>query len=266
MNETADFKTIPKKGKPIGSDWDWQQKIVDDENKKPGKLNEQDGIDCPICKNRGYITVLVGDPETDPFPDMAQRWCKCMERRKIVWRANDSGMGPMLGRKFSEFKASEPWQKEMKQKAIDYAKHPGGWFTAVGQIGSGKTMIASCVANQLLRDGYKLIVKSWPELVREAGVDWYSEKEALKKYQQIECLFIDDFLKTKPNDRALDIAFELLDYRYRNNMLTLLTSEKSPNDISAYDSAIWSRIRQASGSHITIIAGDNGKDQRRKTA
>ncbi|WP_290458514.1 hypothetical protein [Ileibacterium valens] len=261
---TDEFKTITGFGKPAMTEWEWQQKLADDENKRPGKLNQFDKIDCPKCLNRGYTTVLIGDPETDLYPEMAQRRCECMTRREIVRNANASGMGSMLGRKFKDFKVEADWQRSMKQKAVSFAENPEGWFTAIGQIGSGKTLIASCVANQLLRDGHRLLVKSWPELVRESGVDWFKEKEILSKFQKVECLFLDDFLKTKPTDRALDIAFELLDYRYRNGLITLITSEKTPDEIADYDPALWSRIGQMSGDRLVTVSKDQSKDQRRK--
>lgn len=242
---------------------EWQQMLCDVENDKPGNLNERDGVDCPICKNRGYLTVL--DDEDDPdFPTLAQKRCECMRKREIVRNAKRSGMGPMLGSKFSDFKVNSQWQFDLKEMAAKYAENPEGWFAALGQVGSGKTLIASCIANQLLRSGRELIVKSWPELVRESEAEWFESKEILRKYQQIECLFLDDFLKTKPNDRARDVAFEVLDYRYRNKMLTLITSEKTPDEIINFDSALWSRFRQMCGSNIFAIGQDMTKDQRQQ--
>lgn len=258
----SELERIQGFGKPAMSDWEWQQLIADSQNRIIGRLNEEDQIDCPKCLNRGYTTILKGDPKTDPFPDLAQRECECMARRRIVKNARVSGMGPMLGKKFKDYEVKEEWQKDVKEMAVDFVQNPEGWFAALGQVGSGKTLIASCIANQLLRDGHSLLVKSWPELVRESEVDYFREKEILGKYQKVECLFLDDFLKTKPTDRALGIAFELLDYRYRNGMITIITSEKEPEDIAKLDRALWGRIKESAGRHIAAIAPDCGKDQR----
>lgn len=48
---TDEFKTITGFGKPAMTEWEWQQKLADDENKRPGKLNQFDKIDCPKCLN-----------------------------------------------------------------------------------------------------------------------------------------------------------------------------------------------------------------------
>ena len=38
---------------------DWEQFKVDDWNKTEGNENENDGYNCPICKNKGTIAKLV---------------------------------------------------------------------------------------------------------------------------------------------------------------------------------------------------------------
>lgn len=245
-------------------EWDYEQRKVDAWNAVEGHLHEEDGIDCRVCKNKGFIEFLEGSKETDKIPTIRSKKCGCMTKREITANAKESGMGDAIYRKFVEFKAAEPWQKALKDCAMDFVADPSGWLVILGQVGSGKTFIASCAASQMLRSGKRLLCKSWTELVRESGVDWYKEKDLLREYQTCEVLFLDDFLKTEPKPRDLDVAFELLDYRYRNRLLTIITSERTPDEIMAYDQALLSRIRQMSGSHLFVIGRDQGKDQRAK--
>ncbi len=190
--------------------------------------------------------------------------CECMRRRRIVWAAHDAGLGPMLGKKFSDFRTDEQFQKAMYDSAKSYCANPEGWFCVSGQPGSGKTLICMIVANQLLRDGHELKYTSWPELVREAAVDWYKQKEILQEYQRVEVLYIDDFLKEAESGRALSIAYEILNYRYNHRSLTIISGEKGMDELMNVDQAMASRIYELSKSHYIDLGHGREKNQRLK--
>ena len=229
------------------------------QNQIPGKLNLRDGINCSKCLNKGYVLA----PDETGLEEIAHE-CECMRRRRIVWAAQESGLGPMLGKKLEDFKVSEKWQQAMKDMAKNYCTSPEGWFSISGQPGSGKTLICMIVANQLLRDGHELKYTSWPELVREAAVDWYKQKEILQEYQRVEVLYIDDFLKEAESGRALSIAYEILNYRYNHRSLTIISGEKGMDELMNVDQAMASRIYELSKSHYIDLGHGREKNQRLK--
>ena len=47
-------------------------------NSIPGNLNETDGIDCPICNNKGVIYRV------DEAGCLCSRECECMAKRKSL--------------------------------------------------------------------------------------------------------------------------------------------------------------------------------------
>lgn len=224
-----------------------------------GKLNLTDGINCSKCNNKGYILT----PDETGLEEIAHE-CECMRKRRIVWAAHNAGLGPMLGKKFTDFKTDEEFQKAMYNSAKSYCANPEGWFVVSGQPGSGKTLICMIVANQLLRDGRELRYTSWPELVREASVDWYKQKEILDGYQKVEVLYIDDFLKEADQGRALSIAYEILNYRYNHRSLTIISGEKGLDELMNIDQALASRIYELSRSHYIDLGHGQEKNQRMK--
>ena len=48
------------------------------DNEKVGTLNQNDGITCKICKNKGYVVV----PGENGLP--TARDCECMKERKKI--------------------------------------------------------------------------------------------------------------------------------------------------------------------------------------
>ena len=229
-------------------------------NETEGHKNEQDGINCPVCKNRGYIAQLDEDPTNTPV--MCE--CKCMEKRRIVENANRSGLGAMLGKKLTDYEVKESWQAEVKQHMQEYMKNPQGWFVIDGVPGSGKTLACMIVANQLLRDGKLVQFVSWPELVREASVDFYKEKDVLQKYKAVEVLYIDDFLKVADQPQAMKIAYEILNYRYAHESLTIISGERKLKEIVNIDGALAGRIFERAGSHLIELGNNPDRNQRMK--
>ena len=57
-------------------------------------------------------------------------------------------------------------------------------------------------------------------------------------------------------------AFEILNYRYNNGLITVISSEKNINDILDYDGALGSRIYEMSKEHMNIIREDEGRNYR----
>lgn len=237
-------------------------------NDELGKLHLTDGVECPVCKNKGWKRVIIR-PEHG-FPESAMCKCpNCWEKRQKVRNAKDAGLGDDYGLKFSQYQVRYDWQKSAKEAAESYAVHLGHaespkWLVLVGQVGSGKTMLASCAANALLRRGYKVKMKSWPEVVRYTSADYYKEKETLKEYQEAPVLYLDDLFKGSPTTREISLAYEIINYRYAHGMPTIITSEKSPEEMARIDEAIWSRIIQMTNPKgLVHIRKDVNRDQRR---
>ena len=58
------------------------------------------------------------------------------------------------------------------------------------------------------------------------------------------------------------MAFELLDYRYNNDLITILSSELTFDRLLSLDEAIAGRIREKCGPFLVNIARAAGKNYR----
>lgn len=248
---------------------EWEQYKVDDWNKTPGNRNEEDGYDCPICKNKGTIAKLVERPDgtfSHCFGD-----CKCVETRNSIMRMKRSGLKDIIkDYTFDKFIVSEPWQQSIKSAAMEYAQNPQGWFYMGGQVGAGKTHLCTAVCREFLLAGKRVVYMLWrDEIVKlKACVNDAEEYgKLIDRFKNAEVLYIDDLFKTgkadngtaqKPTPADINAAFEIINYRYNNPaLLTIISSELSEDELLDIDEATGSRIYERAKA-ITI-----GKDRRR---
>lgn len=235
-------------------------------NEKIGPLND---FDCPMCKNKGYIQkVVYKEMYNDYIPVMSV--CDCMKKRNILKKAQKSGLGEYLKKRFEDYIVSEDWQRELKRKAIAYAKNESNdWFVALGQSGAGKTMLSCIIANYLLLEKDKEVVYiTWTDFISRLKRDMMSDNtnavsEYLDSIKSVEVLFIDELLK-KFNETDLKYIIEIINYRYTNDLKTIITSERLLGELLEIDEATFSRVVEKSNGYITNIGKDKNKNYRLK--
>ena len=223
------------------------------------------GFDCTECRNKGLV-YFVRDGE------IVCRPCRCRWARDSVNRIRASGLSDSLDRyTFDSFIESTPWQRQMKQVAHNYvADYCGKWMFFGGQVGCGKTHLCTAAAGELLRAGRSCRYMLWrDEAVRlKARVnDSLEYARLMEPLKGCDVLYIDDFFKTersaKPTPGDVNIAFELLNYRYCiDDKATILSSELRIEDIMDIDQAVGSRIYQKSKDYCVEIAHDRNKNYR----
>ena len=234
---------------------DYEQFKVDGLNNTVGNRNEEDGYDCPICKNKGIIYKLV-DCGDGTYSHCAAD-CKCAEIRKSIMRMKRSGLKDIIkDYTFDKFIDTEPWQKAIKSAAVDFAKNPDGWFALCGQSGAGKTHLCTAICREFLLSGKKVVYMLWRDeivKIKEAAQSGDSSlQDILEKYKNADVLYIDDLFKTgkdkfdaivKPSVADINYAFEIINYRYNNpKLLTIISSELSEEELLDIDEAIGGRI------------------------
>ena len=257
---------------------DYEQFKVDGLNSAVGNRNEEDGYNCPLCKNKGYIAKLVEDrgQYSHCFAD-----CRCVEVRRSIMRMKRSGLKDIIkDYTFDKFRADEPWQKAIKDAAVAYSEEPTGWFALCGQSGAGKTHLCTAICRKFLLSGKRVIYMLWrDEIVKikeaaKGGDDSNELRELLNRYKNAEVLYIDDLFKTgrnidtslaRPSVADINYAFEILNYRYNDpSLLTIISSELTEDELLDIDEAIGGRIYERAKTFT--IARDRKRNYRIKRA
>lgn len=245
---------------------EWTKTQVDIYNSTEGTLHLRDGYSCPFCKNKGQIAKINSEGTE------VHSYCKCMKIRKTLYEARKSGLNAVLSSfTFKSFVTDEPWQREIKDKAMDFCKNDdANWFFIGGQPGSGKTHICTAISAYYLKGGYSVKYMNWCEDSKKLkGVinDFLLYEKEFSLFKKASVLYIDDFLKTKsgeePTKGDINLAFELINHRLMNSgYITIISSEKNLVELSAIDEATMSRIFQSAGKYKITVGKDPSKNFR----
>lgn len=229
------------------------QNRVDSYNATTG-MDDGTGVQCDLCRNRGAIAFV--DPISMHF---TVRPCKCQATRRTVTRLQKQGIYNQAKRyKLSSFHTDTETQKVMKRTVERFlADHTGHWLMLCGQSGAGKTHLCTAAFVQLsFREGMDGRYFLWNANGRQLKAASMEDDSGLwDKYKKCELLYVDDLFKGKldPTDADVRLAFELLDYRYGNQLTTIISSEMSFGQLTALDEAVAGRIKEMCGSYLVNI-------------
>ena len=207
---------------------------------------------CSLCGDRGII--LQGEVATP---------CSCM-RQKAAGRAfAHSGMPQKLREaSFNKFNfryyardcldlvigvtyyelAKLAYQAATKFTA-EFLKDPHlDGLMLTGDVGSGKTYLASSIANVLLAKGQRVLFIVVPDLLDQIKATFdpdrnaweYSEYELMEAARQIPLLILDDLGANNYTDWSRNRIYSIVNYRLNHQLPVIITTNITPEDLEAH--------------------------------
>lgn len=233
--------------------------------------NEPD-YNCAKCQNRGSFMRI--DEANNELYDV----CECMKIRQSIRRMRASGLENIIKRcTFESFRDDEPWQTGIKHKAQDYSESgygSGAWFFIGGQPGCGKTHLCTAICRKALYAGRGVYYMPWMTKIVDLKTTMYDDPDKyaaeISQIKRIELLYIDDFFKPvrdiQPSGADVKLAYDIINYRYINNLPTIISSEKSADELVEIDDATGSRICEKARGYIVTVERGEGKNWRLREA
>ena len=221
-------------------------------NSMPGNLNEKDGIDCPICNNKGVIYRV------DEAGCLFSRECECMAKRKSLRLLRRSGREDLVrDSTFKSYQTPDEFSRRAKETALEYLQHgEDKWFYISGHPGCGKTHLCTAICRRLLGQNIPVRYFLWredgPKLKTMVNNDADGYDRLMKEFVDVPVLYIDDFFKGKVTDADMNLAFALINARYnrRRKTRTIFSSERSIAEIRKLDEAFGGRIAERADGYI----------------
>ena len=216
-------------------------------------IDESSGlIYCRNCNKPRQVDLKIGDRSFRP-----RSVCKCQaEKRKQeleeqaqrehlnqIARLKSAGLQDAMLHDY-KFENDNGINPEMK-KAYDYVEH---WkemkesslgLVLWGDVGTGKSFFAGCVANALLEKGIPVLMTNFGRILN-ALTSMHSEdkNKYIDSLNEYKLLIIDDLGMERKTDYALEQIFNVIDARWRSKLPMIVTTNltldelKNPPDLS----------------------------------
>ena len=118
-----------------------------------------------------------------------------------------------------------------------------------GNVGTGKTFLAGCIANALMEKNIPVLMTSFPKLLNALGGLYSGEKnEYLKSLNQYRLLIIDDLGVERDTPYVLETVYLVIDERYKSGKPFIITTnlllEKLRNPADLEHGRIYDRIME----------------------
>lgn len=209
-------------------------------------VNETDGfIYCSKCRTpRQAKAELSGRLLTVPV------MCKCMsearakedaerkerERLEHVARLRSAGLRDTALREYT-FENDNGYNPELK-KAHEYVaqwdkmKAMSIGLLIWGNVGTGKTFAAGCIANALIDKGVPVLMTNFSRILNSlTGMFSEERNEFIDGFNKYELLIIDDLGIERNSEFALEQVYNIVDSRYRSKKPLIVTTNLTLDEL-----------------------------------
>lgn len=115
-----------------------------------------------------------------------------------------------------------------------------------GNVGSGKTFIAACIANALIDKGYACLVTNFARLTNTISGMYEGKQEYIDGLNKFSLLVIDDLAAERDTEYMNESIYNIIDARYRAGkpiiVTTNLTLDELMNPEDSRKERVYSRI------------------------
>lgn len=207
---------------------------------------------CTICGDRG---IVLKDDVAVPCNCSKQRSAErllinsCIPRNLLncsMDRFNFKYYGKNcfdLEKGISYYDLAKLAHNAAKEFITNFPKDPnidGLLFT--GHVGSGKTFLASSIANNLLKKGQELLFVVVPDLLDQIkatydfgkGTSEITEFDLLDTARQVPLLILDDLGAHNYTEWTRNKIYSIINYRLNHRLPVIITTNIIPEDLEEY--------------------------------
>ena len=116
-----------------------------------------------------------------------------------------------------------------------------------GDVGTGKSFLAACIANALLEKGVPVLMTNFSKILNQMGAMYSDERyRYIASFNRFSLLIIDDLGIERNTEYALEQVYAVVDERYKAGLPLIITTNltisqlRNPEDVA--HARIYSRV------------------------
>lgn len=156
------------------------------------------------------------------FPDRGLQKCRFDHDDHKSKKASD--MCRSYVRRFSEFKKA------------------GKGLILFGGVGTGKTFLASCIANELIDNGVPCLVTNFARIINTIQGMYEGKQKYLDSLNEFDLLVIDDIGIERNTEYVNELVYNIIDARYRSGKPMIITTNLKYSDLYHTEDTSKARI------------------------
>jgi len=192
-----------------------------------------------VCKksgsSKGVMPIIVVENDT---VYEAVKLCSYEKERREQARINRlfaSAGVPKLYESigFDKYEATPDNQEAIKAAHWVIGDDNGQGLFIYGPRGTGKTMLASIIANERMKQGKPVLFASVPDLLGDIRASFKSGNtdEAMQSVKEAAFLVLDDLGAEKMTEWVSEQLFAIINHRYNEKLQTVITSNFDAKNI-----------------------------------
>lgn len=234
----------------------------------PGDFYNEDGmLVCGVCHEQRQKHIEFDAP-TEEEPDRKRLLkvvcgCQCdREREKAAKKAEEDKKAmervsrlkkaSLMDEKFREatfasFRVDKDNSRNLRickrfTDAFDEMVEKNQGLLMWGDVGTGKTHMAACIANALLGRGIPVVMTSLVKLLEviQSGED--RESDIIARMNSAKLVIFDDLGAERNTDYALEKVYNIIDSRYRRKLPMIVTTNLTIEEMKEETDRRYTRI------------------------
>lgn len=123
----------------------------------------------------------------------------------------------------------------------DLAKMSKG-LLLYGNVGTGKSHLAACIANKLIDQGYKVLMTNFATIINQLQASFDGRKEYIDSLNRYALLILDDLGAERNTEYMQEQVFNIIDSRYLSGLPMIVTTNLTSSELKKPDNIGSGRI------------------------
>ena len=230
---------------------------------------------CPLCNGIGWVyhkeeTMYINGALNPKFGQFYPCQCRKLDIEKKRRLALLDFCGLPVGANELTFDTFDVDHEGFNPLELEQARTAAlailtgelKFLTLIGRVNSGKTHLASACCNEYITANRAAKYTFVPNLLDDLRNSYDTDAvigyhRLMARYCEVDLLVLDDLYRQRPTAWGSEKLMQIIDTRHQNRKATILTTNKSLEEIREVDpeqgDAIVSRLKRESWSKVVII-------------